>query len=100
MKGLDLNFCTSSIAQPARTYDDMLQTIAAIKAALPERRKTEFLFLLSPDLAEQLKTELPEVLELENVRIDTLGVVSAGRYLKLPDMRCTSFLDLPLDIKP
>lgn len=96
----DLNFATASIAQPARTYDEIVQTIAAIKAALPEPPKEKWLIILSPEAAERLKAELPEALELENVRIDTLGIVTPGCYLKLPDTRSTSIFDMPLDIKP
>lgn len=98
MKGL--NFATASVAQPARTHEEILQAVAAIKAALPVPPKEKFLIMLSPEAAERLKAELPEALELENVRVDTLGIVTPGCYLKLPDTRSTSIFDLKLDLKP
>lgn len=96
----DLSFCTSTVTQPARSVDEIRQSVLAIKAALPEQPKEKFLLILSPEAAERLKAELPEALELENVRIDTLGIVTPGCYLKLPDTRSTSIFDIPLGIKP
>ena len=97
----DLNLSTSTTPGAAPTYSEMLAKAVELKRALDRLPKEEkFLFLLSPEAAERLKAELPEALKLENVRVDTLGIVTPGCYLKLPDTRSTSIFDMPLGIKP
>lgn len=97
----DLNFATSTAPRQTPTYSEMLAKVVELKRALDRLPKEEkFLYLLSPEAAERLKKIYPDALNLENVRIDTLGIVSPGCYLKLPDTRSTSIFDMPLDIKP
>lgn len=52
------------------------------------------------DLNLATSTLSARALKLENIRIDNLGIVKPGCYLKLPDTRSTSIFDLPLDLKP
>lgn len=97
----DLNLATSTVLAPAPTYSEMLAKVTELKRALDRLPKEEkFLYLLSPEAAERLKKIYPDAFSLENVRVDTLGIVTPGCYLKLPDTRSTSIFDLKLDLKP
>lgn len=86
-----------------QSYAEMLKTLKEFKAAIDRLPKDPepFIYLLSPEAADRLAKICPEALRLDNVKVDRLGVVSAGCCLKLPDMRAgLSIFNLPLDLKP
>lgn len=80
---------TTAQAGPKPNHADMLKQLNEFQFALAQLPKQEegFIYLFSPEAADRLAKLCPAALTLPCVKVDRLGVVTPGRYIKVPDVR-------------